>query len=304
LLRFQLVHQLIKFRKFLLGIILRVIDQTYILDSIIIFNLGNGKIKVLGAGILSVIIISAVVGISFLPQAAEGAHGDDVKVRLKWLHQAQFAGYYTADQKGFYDNNGIDITLNPGGIDFPAIQMVAGGAEDFGVIGGDQILLAREKGVPVVAIAVIYRESPYVYFALKESGITEPKDLIGKNVGVIPGAHEELMFRAMMKGAGVDTSLLTEVNVRFDITPLLTGDLDAFPGYAINQPITAEEKGYPVNLLWPSDYGVNPYADTLFTTEDMIKNNPDLVKRFVTCPKNCCTGSFISHADHTIKIQE
>ncbi|MCH7774593.1 MAG: ABC transporter substrate-binding protein [Bacteroidetes bacterium] len=226
--------------------------------------------------------MTAVVGISFLPQTAEASHGDDVTLRLKWLHQAQFAGFYTAEKKGFYHDNGIDITINPGGIDFPAVQMIAGGADMFGVTGGDQILLARDKGVPIVAIAVIYRESPFVLFALEESGISEPKDFVGKNVGVKLGGNEELTYRAMMKGAGVDTSLVNEKPVKFDITPLLTGQIDVWPGYAINQPITAEEKGFPVNIIWPSDYGVELYADTLFTTEDMIKNNPDLVKRFVS----------------------
>src|SRR5918994_1718112 len=72
---------------------------------------------------------------------------DKVTLRLKWLHQAQFAGFYTADQKGFYEKNGIDVTINPGGVDFPAVQMVASGSEHFGVTGADQILIAREKGV-------------------------------------------------------------------------------------------------------------------------------------------------------------
>ena len=226
--------------------------------------------------------MTAVVGISFPPQSAEASDGDDVTLRLKWLHQAQFAGPYTAEQKGFYHDNGIDITIHPGGIDFPAVQMIAGGGDMFGVTGGDQILLARDKGVPIVAIAVIYRGNPFVMFALESSGISEPKHFIGKTIGVQPGANEELMYRAMMKNAGIDTALLTEESVRFDITPLLTGMVDVWPGYAINQPITAEEKGFPVNLIWPSDYGVELYADTLFTTEDMIKNNPDLVKRFVS----------------------
>jgi len=124
---------------------LNFIDQVYIPDSITLFNLGIGRIKVLGAGILSVIIMIAVVGISFPPQTAEASDGDDVTLRLKWLHQAQFAGPYTAEQKGFYHDNGIDITINPGGIDFPAIQMIAGGGDMFGVTGGDQILLARER---------------------------------------------------------------------------------------------------------------------------------------------------------------
>jgi NitT/TauT family transport system substrate-binding protein len=206
---------------------------------------------------------------------------DKVTLRLKWLHQAQFAGFYTADQKGFYEKNGIDVTINPGGIDFPAIQMVSGGSEQFGVTGADQIIVAREKGVPIVALAVIYRETPFVLFSLNESGIAEPKDFIDKNVGVKLGGNEELTYRAMMKGANVDTSLVKEVPVKFDISPLLSGQVDVWPGYAINEPITAEEKGYSVNLIWPKDYGVEMYADTLFTTEDMINNNPDLVKRFV-----------------------
>jgi len=223
-----------------------------------------------------------VVGVSFLSQHAEASPGDEVTLRLKWLHQAQFAGFYTAEQKGFYENNGIDITINPGGIDFPAVQMVASGGEQFGVTGGDQIILARDKGVPIVAIAVIYRESPFVLFALEESGITEPNDFVGKNVGVKLGGNEELTYRAMMMGAGVDTSLVNEQPVKFDISPLLSGQIDVWPGYAINEPVTAEEKGFPVNIIWPSDYGVNLYADTIFTTEDMINNNPDLVKRFLS----------------------
>lgn len=228
--------------------------------------------------ILAIIILGAIL---LFTNQEEQTGLDKVNVRLKWLHQAQFAGFYTAEQKGFYEKNGIDVTLNPGGVDFPAVQMVSGGGEQFGVTGADQILLAREKGVPVVALAVIYRKNPFVLFSLKDSGITEPKDFIGKNVGVKLGGNAELIYRAMMKGAAVDTSQIIEIPVKYDISPLLSGQIDVWPGYVINEPITAQEKGYDVNIIWPSDYGVNLYADTLFTTEDMVKNNPDLVKRFV-----------------------
>jgi NitT/TauT family transport system substrate-binding protein len=149
------------------------------------------------------------------------------------------------------------------------------------VTGADQILLAREKGIPVVAIAVIYRKSPFVLFSLSDSKISKPQDFIGKKVGVKLGGNEELTYRATMKKAGVDTSRVIEIPVKFDITPLLTREVDVWPGYAINEPITAEEEGYNVTLIWPSDYGINLYADTLFTTEDMIKNNPELVQKFV-----------------------
>lgn len=232
---------------------------------------------------ISTLAIVIIIGAIFLFVNREEQTGlDKVNVRLKWLHQAQFAGFYTSEQKGFYEKNGIDVTLNPGGVDFPAVQMISGSREQFGVTGADQILLARGKGVPVVALAVIYRKSPFILFALQNSGITEPKDFIGKNIGVKLGGNEELTYRVMMKNAGVDTSQVTENPVKYNISPLLSGQIDVWPGYVINEPITAQEKGYNINIIWPSDYGVNLYADTLFTTEDMIKNNPDLVKRFVT----------------------
>jgi len=81
--------------------------------------------------------------------------------------------------------------------------------------------------------------------------------------------------------AGIDKSKLTEIPVKFDITPLLTGDIDVWPGYLINEVLAAKEKGFDVNIVSPSDYGIDLYADTLFTTEKMLKEKPDVVHRFV-----------------------
>ncbi len=204
---------------------------------------------------------------------------DSVTVRLKWFNQAQFAGFYVAQDKGFYKSSGLDVNIQPGGPDFPAIQMVAGGNEQFGVTGADQILIARSKGVPVVALAVIYRRNPFVLFSLAKSGIKTPADYVGKKVGVKIGGNEELIYRAVLAKAGIDKSTLTEIPVKFDITPLLTGAIDVWPGYLINEVLAAKEKGFDVNVVYPSDYGIDLYADTLFTTEQMLKQKPDVVRR-------------------------
>jgi NitT/TauT family transport system substrate-binding protein len=237
------------------------------------------KLSVLAVSILAMFVLvgSKCGG----PPPKTDGQPDSVKVRLKWLHQAQFAGFYTAKEKGFYRDQKIDAELEPGGPDFPAVQMVSSGSDLFGVTGADQILLAREKGVPIVAVAVIYRKSPFCYFSLKSSGIAKPQDFVGKKIGIKLGGNEELTYRAMMKRAGVDTTRVTEIPVKFDMTPLFTGQVMAWPGYSINEPIVAQEQGHEVNLIWPSDYGVNLYADTLFTTEGMIRDHADLVKRFV-----------------------
>jgi ABC-type nitrate/sulfonate/bicarbonate transport system substrate-binding protein len=159
--------------------------------------------------------------------------------------------------------------------------MVAGGNEQFGVTGADQILIARSKGVPVVAVAVIYRRNPFVLFSLAKSGIKTPADYIGKKVGVKIGGNEELIYRAVLAKAKIDKSQLTEIPVKFDMTPLLTGDIDVWPGYLINEVLAAKEKGFDVNIVNPSDYGIDLYADTLFTTEAMLKEKPDVVRNFV-----------------------
>ena len=212
---------------------------------------------------------------------ADARADEAVTLRLKWLNQAQFAGFYLAREKGLYASEGLNVNVQPGGPDFPAVQMVTGGNEQFGVTGADQILIARSKGVPVVALAVIYRRNPFVLFSLGKSGIKSPADYAGKKVGVKIGGNEELIYRAVLAKANVDKSTLTEVPVKFDMTPLLSGAVDVWPGYLINEVLAAKEKGFDVNVVYPSDYGIDLYADTLFTTEAVLRDKPELVKKFV-----------------------
>lgn len=226
---------------------------------------------------LAFAVLLAVSSLSVsVVQAAEA-----VTVRLKWLNQAQFAGFYVAQEKGYYKSEGLDVNIQPGGPDFPAVQMVTGGNEQFGVTGADQVLVARSKGVPIVALAVIYRRNPFVLFSLAKSGIKGPADYVGKKVGVKIGGNEELIYRAVLAKAKIDKAALTEIPVKFDISPLLSGAVDVWPGYLINEVLAAKEKGFDVNIVDPSASGVDLYADTLFTTEAMLQEKPELVRKFV-----------------------
>jgi NitT/TauT family transport system substrate-binding protein len=226
------------------------------------------------------VIRNLAVALALLCVTAAQAQ-DKVSVRMKWFHQAQFAGFYIASEKGYYKEANLDVALNPGGPDFPAVQMVAGGSEDFGVTSADQILIARGRDVPVVALAVLYRKSPFVLFSLKSSNIERAEQFAGKRIGVKLGGNEELVYRAVLKKAGLDGKNMNETAVKFDMTPLLTGQLDVWPGYVINEVLSAKEKGFDVNIIWPDSYGINLYADTLFATEKLLREKPDVVKRFV-----------------------
>jgi NitT/TauT family transport system substrate-binding protein len=234
------------------------------------------------AAIMLYRLVTSIVA-AVLSGMLTAAHAEEsVTLRLKWFHQAQFAGFYVAKEKDFYKSAGLNVDIQPGGPDFPAIQMVTGGNEQFGVTGADQILIARSKGVPVVALAVIFRRNPFVLFSLAKSGIKAPADYAGKNIGVKIGGNEELIYRAVLAKAGVDKTKLNEIPVKFDITPLLAGTVDVWPGYLINEVLAAREKGFEVNVVSPADYGIDLYADTLFTTERMLKEKPDVVRKFVS----------------------
>ena len=116
----------------------------------------------------------------------------DVSVQLKWFNQAQFAGLYFAKESEVYKNSGLNISFISGGHDVFPIQSVVTGSSEFGIIGADQILLAREKGVPVVAIGVIYKENPVAFASLKKLNILKPSDLRGKTLAMVYGKDEEI----------------------------------------------------------------------------------------------------------------
>ena len=230
--------------------------------------------------VIGFVFLVIVAGMAmFIMNTNKRGNADNVALRLKWLHQSQFAGYYAAEQEGFYKKEGINIKLVPGGAETPSIQIVAGGSEQFGVSGMAQLIEARAKGIPVVALATTYRKNPLIWFGIDES-IKTPQDLVGKKVGLTVGSNSDLLFRAMLKKNDVRIEDINIVPVKYNLALLLEGKVDMYEGYLTDQPISAELSGYKTRILNPSDYGIYFYGDTLFTTEKVIQENPDLVRRF------------------------
>lgn len=230
-----------------------------------------------GAYILIVISLLIAAGIS----GCNAPEQQKATVKLKWLHQAQFAGNYVAEEKGFYRQEGLDVELVQFSFEKPTIDAVANGEADFGITGADELLLARAKGIPIKAIAVIYRINPVCAYSLKESGITKPQDFIGKKVGLEKGTNVDILYYAMMKRLGIDRGRIKEIAIGYDATELLNGSTDVSTGYIINEPHQAIEAGYGVNTMLMADYGAGIYADVLFATEDTLKNRPEFVEGFL-----------------------
>lgn len=236
--------------------------------------------------LLLVFILIAIIWFAISNQLAKNQTADQpqqkdhdvANLRLEWVHQSQFAGFYAAENQNYFRDSNLKVNLLPGGVDVSAIQSVIGG-EEFGLAEGEQILVARSKGAPIVPLITIYRKNPSVFFSLKDSGIATPKDMIGKKVATVPDMI--VLLHSTLKGQGVEPDQINQILVEYDITPLLTGEVDVWSGFVIDQVITAKNKGFDVNIIWPTDYGVNFPSMTLFTTEKMISEKPELVNRFV-----------------------
>lgn len=201
-----------------------------------------------------------------------------LSIRLQWLHQAQFAGFYAAREKGFFENAGLQVEIKPGGPDFNSIAMVISGSDFVGVTSADQILLARARGVPIKALFVVYRESQVCFMSKASSGIRTPQDFRGKLVGMKYGYNTETEYVAMLKRANLDRRAVRETPVKFDLQRFFSGEVDVWSGYIINEPLLAEENGYPVNVIRPRDFGVRGYSDTVFVSETTLANHPEKLK--------------------------
>ncbi len=231
------------------------------------------------------ILISMVMTVATVTVA--GCNGteepiDQVTVQLKWIHQAQFAGVYAADQKGFYAEENINVTIKPGGSDISLDQAVAdliNGKSTFTIRGADEIIKARAEGNPIVTIVAIYQRNPWVYVSLKGAGIERIQDLVGKKIMVAPQALSQ--HYAVLDKLGIDPSSIELIPYEQSVDPVATDQVSAHLAYGTGPSLEYEYLGYEVSRIWLEDYGMSFYSDSIAATEELIQQNPELVERFL-----------------------
>ena len=228
---------------------------------------------------LLVVLASALWLMACTPAATPTRALTPVTMQLRWTHNAQFAGFYAADQKGYYAAEGLAVTFveSSGNDDF--IQQVLASKAQFGIANADGLVLARAENKPARAIATIYRRSPLVFLTLAESGITKPQDFVGKRIRAVPASTP--ILHTMLARVGIAPNQYIEVNVAATLPPLYSGEVQVSAGFVTNEVLVAQAAGYNLNIIYPDDYGIHFYADTLFTTDDLIAKNPDLARRFL-----------------------
>lgn len=236
---------------------------------------------------LNVLVGLAVITALVLTACGSTKANDKVTVQLSWFHTVEFAGFYAAVEKGFYAEENLDVTLVPGGATASPITEVNEGRAQFGVTTGDSIIVAQSAGQNLVAVSSIFRQNPLAVMTLSDSGISQPQDLVGKNVGVITADFSttwDIQFLAMLKKMGVDQGSMnfSAVEDYHGANELTSGKTDAQSGvFSTNEPVVANLDGNNVHMIFYKDFGIEMYANNIFTTGSLISENPDLVARFV-----------------------
>jgi NitT/TauT family transport system substrate-binding protein len=214
---------------------------------------------------------------------------DQLTLQLKWVTQGQFAGYYVAKDKGFYEAEGLDVTIKPGGPDIAPPQVIAGGGADVIIDWMPSALASREKGVPLVNIAQPFKKSGMMLTCRKETGITSPADFKGKTLGVwfFGNEYPFLSWMSQLKlptTGGPDG--VTVLKQGFNVDPLLQKQADCISTMTYNEYWQVIDAGIPAEDLVVfkyEDQGVATLEDGLYVLEDSLKDpaTVDKYARFV-----------------------
>jgi NitT/TauT family transport system substrate-binding protein len=253
-------------------------------------------------GALIGLAAGVAIGTTLFGGADSAAAAEQVSVRLKWVAQAQFAGFYVAKAKGFYAKDGLDMTINPGGPNLNGETLVASGADTFAVAGGiENLLSSRTKGLPLIGIGMMLQRTPSAYVVYNDSGIKSLKDLKGKKVSTFfTGAHNTLF--AALSRAGVSADEVTVVPQAVTMAPFIDKQVDMATVMLFNELNVLHEKGIKnITVFRAEDYGVSFPSDTVITNEKTIAERPKVVQAFLNASLRGWKYA-IEHPDEAVDI--
>lgn len=198
------------------------------------------------------------------------------KIVLNWFPKAQHGGVYAAKEQGIFEQNGFDVTIEPGGPQVSAVQIVASGNAEFGLAHADQIVIAKNQGIDLVVVAAALQGSPQAFMFQEDAAVDGFEDLNGRTVFIQPGITYWDYLKKQYDLSGVKEMTYTGQHVNF-----LADPESVTQSFVTSEPFFMEKEGVKVKTLLVSESGYNPYNVVLFVTKDYLENNRDTVAGFV-----------------------
>lgn len=214
-------------------------------------------------------------------QPEQPAELTELTVQLGWIKNSEFAGLFAADQLGYYAEEGLAVDFISGGAGVDPISIVRQNPEMIGVVSSSPSLInAVSRGAPLVAIGAFYQKHPNGFLILEDTPIDSFKDLEGHTIGI--QAESEYLLDVLVAYHDLDKSSMELVRTGFDPTPLLTGQVDAYVAWIVNQPYAVEQAGEGWKfLLFADNPGLEYFAMVPFAHQELIDSNPELVEGFM-----------------------
>ena len=226
----------------------------------------------------------SMLAIALLACVAAGSAqaADKVKLRLDWVYGAEHAPIFLAKEKGYFAQEGIDVELLPGEGSSVTVKLVGNGDADFGYASADQALIAAARGLPVVSTAVVLQQNPTALIFRRSQNIRDPKtDLYGKVIGVQLKSVTGRQWEALKKILNLDPTKLKEVPADGALVPLIASNrIDVAVGFYFNDALKLRATGEDVDWILLEKLGLKMYSTSLLTNAKLVKDNPDLVRRF------------------------
>lgn len=248
---------------------------------------------------LRVVLAVLLVAFTALPAVADPL--ERIAVQLHWLHQFEFAGFYMAKHRGYYQAAGLDVEFlpfQPENTD--VVGAVTSGKARYGV-GYSSVLYDYFSGRPVVALAALLQDSPLVLMTRDEPDLRRPRDLRGKRVMIGGDALNSASIMALLFADGLTRNDFVRQEHSFDIADLIAGRTDAMTAYLSNEPFHMQERGVGYRLFDPGEAGFSFYGDILFTSRDEVENHPERTRALVEATLKGWEYAF-AHVDETIQV--
>ena len=245
---------------------------------------------VLPAGVALVGLLTAALALvptramAAAPPAPGGQALQPVSLRLVWLYQGPNSGFMAAREKVYYKDVGLDVTVAAGKGSVNTAQLVASKSDMFGYSDGYVVGTSVAKGMPIRMVANVTRRTPTAAIVMADSDIKTPKDLEGKTVGIPPGGGPYHQWPAYLKGCGIDSSKIKVAAMDPATAPsaLIQGRVDGIVGFVNGfVPLIESRSGKKARFFPYADCGVSNVSLGVIVHNDLIKENPDLIRRFV-----------------------